>query len=75
MADKLPAPATAADMYANAIVTELRALNRNISKLIGNLAEDVDAPADAVELKEPAKAKPSTRDEKQAADKKAAKKS
>jgi len=68
MTDKLPTPATAQDMFAHATVMELRALNANIKRLVGILGkitvQDVDAPTDEVELKEPV-AKPAHRDAKQ----------
>lgn len=71
MSDKLPTPATAMEMYAAAIVAELRTLNAQLSK-INQTFEGVsvveepapDQPVE-VELKEPAK-KASHRDAKKA---------
>ena len=71
MADKLPTPATAADMYAHAAVTELRRLNDNIERLINGSSEPVDAANDDVELKEPVEdKKPAHRDTKKVTAKK-----
>ena len=74
MAEKLPTPATTADMYAHATVLELRRLNGNLetlTKTLGGIVESVEADGDEAELKEPAEAKkPVHRDTKKASTKK-----
>jgi hypothetical protein len=70
---KLPHPATNADTYAHATVTELRRLNGNIERLVNILDEitkvqDEALQSDEVTLKEPVTEpkKPSNRDAKKA---------
>lgn len=53
MSDKLPTPATAQDMYAYAMVTELRRLNSSLDRLVSILDEVTAVPDDIIELKEP----------------------
>lgn len=70
---KLPTPATSGEMFLAAAVEELRRLNDNIEGLLDAISEPVDAPTEEVQLKEPDKPKPTTRDDKQAADRAAEK--